>query len=694
MKGTQLVQTLASGIVNSGSYSVAIPSGIATGSDYHIRITGYYTGYVSAYSPAFTISGISPDPYEFDNIRDSAKTIAVDGAIQSRTLTLGDTDWVQFAVDSNALYFIQTSGLSYPRTNLYYGTETSYSTYFSSSTPQTWVSARKGAMYAKIYSTYTGYGGPYTFKVAKFDSTKALTFVNPVATSTWSAGSSYQIQWSSDTSLFGSTISISLYKGPVLMQTYSYQSNSGTYSALVPAGLATGSDYKIRITSYSNSSIAGSSAAFNISGIAPDAYEPDDSASKASTIPVTGTVQNRTLTRNDKDWISFSAEKDSIYIIQATTDASVSLYLYLYAAPAISYVQYSSGYAPKITWTCPQSATYYLQVSPYSGYGNYGISVKKYSAVNTVTFVNPSAQSTWSAGSVYSIQWLPDTSIFGTYVRLQLTLDTALVQTITTSTANSGTYSFTPLFGLASGSKYRIKMTNYSAPSIVGYSPAFTVSGLDPDAYEPDDSSAIAHVIATTGKPEIHTLPLGDNDWFGFSASAGLLYLITTTGSTRSTSTALALYQPDAKTLLSSSVSTTADSTATLAWYCPTAGNYFFKVNSSVAGSYTAAVTGNDSTKFRFTIASPPATGGSFTVGKTCSIQWGSQINVGGYVDIFLYNGSGVVETIVANASNSGTYSWTVPTTEAPGTDYFVKVISRLNSNIFGNSGVFSITAQ
>ena len=112
MKGTQLIQTLASGIVNSGSYSAAIPSGIATGSDYHIRITGYYTGYVSAYSPAFTISGISPDSYEFDNIRDSAKTITVDGAIQAHTLCRRRS--LEFAVDSNALYFIQTSGLSSP----------------------------------------------------------------------------------------------------------------------------------------------------------------------------------------------------------------------------------------------------------------------------------------------------------------------------------------------------------------------------------------------------------------------------------------------------------------------------------------------------------------------------------------------------------------------------------------------------
>jgi hypothetical protein len=159
-------------------------------------------------------------------------------------------------------------------------------------------------------------------------------------------------------------------------------------------------------------------------------------------------------------------------------------------------------------------------------------------------------------------------------------------------------------------------------------------------------------------------------------------------------STALTLYQSDAKTPLSSSASTTADSTATVAWYCPTAGSYFFKVNSSVAGSYAASVTGNDSTKFRFTIIAPPAAGGAFTIGKTCSIQWGSQINVGGFVDLFLYNSSGVVETIVANTVNSGTYTWTIPPTEAPGADYFVKVISRFNSNIFGNSGVFSISVQ
>jgi hypothetical protein len=694
IKGTQLIQTLASGIVNSGNYSAAIPAGVFTGSDYHIKITGYYNSYVSAYSPAFTISGISPDSYEFDNIRDSAKTISVDGSVQARTLGLADTDWVKFSADSGGLYIIQTSGLTFPRTTLYYGTDASYTTYFSSSTPQIWISQRSAAVYAKIYSSSTGYAGPYTFKVTKYDSSKAITFVNPTATSTWSAGSSYQVQWSCDTSLFGSTVTPYLYKGNYLVQQYSYTSNVGSYSALVPSGLATGNDYHIRISSYYNSGITGISPAFNISGIAPDAYEPDDSASKASTIPVTGAAQNRTLTRNDKDWISFSAEKDSIYIIQATTDASVSLYLYLYAAPAISYVQYSSGYAPKITWTCPQSATYYLQVSPYSGYGNYGISVKKYTAINMVTFVNPTAQSTWSAGSNYSIQWLPDTSIFGTYVRLQLTLDTTLIQSITTSTTNSGTYSFTAPLGLATGSKYRIKMTNYSVSSIIGYSAPFTISGLDPDAFEPDDSAAIAHAIVTTGKPEIHTLPLNDNDWFSFSASPGLLYLIKTTGSTRTMSTALTLYQSDAKTPLSSSASTTADSTATVAWYCPTAGSYFFKVNSSVAGSYAASVTGNDSTKFRFTIIAPPAAGGSFTIGKTCSIQWGSQINVGGFVDLFLYNSSGVVETIVANTVNSGTYTWTIPATEAPGMDYFVKVISRFNSNIFGNSGVFSISTQ
>lgn len=477
------------------------------------------------------------------------------------------------------------------------------------------------------------------------------------------------------------------------MQSYSSFSNSGSYSASIPSGLATGNDYRIRITSYTNSSISGSSPAFSISGIAPDAYEPDDSASKASAIPVTGAAQNRSLSRNDKDWISFSAEKDSLYIISATGDSGISLYVYLYSSPAASYLTSSYGAAPKLTWKCPLSGTYYLLVSPYSLYGNYGISVKKYSAVNLVTFINPTAQSTWSAGSLYSVQWLPDSALFGNYVRLQLTVDTVVVQSISTYGSNSGAYSFTPAAGLATGSAYRIKMTNYTTSTIVAYSPAFTISGLDPDAYEPDDTVSAAHAIAAAGKAENHTLTINDKDWFSFSASAGMLYLISATGAVRTMSTALTLYQTDGRTLLSSVSSTIADSSATIAWYCSAAGTYFFKITSLVTGAYSASVLGNDSTKFRFTVSAPPATGGAYGVGKTCSILWASQINVGGYVDIFLYDSSGVVETVVANASNSGAYTWTIPAAEAPGTHYYVKVISRVNSNIFGNSGVFSITA-
>ena len=47
--------------------------------------------------------------------------------------------------------------------------------------------------------------------------------------------------------------------------------------------------------------------------------------------------------------------------------------------------------------------------------------------------------------------------------------------------------------------------------------------------------------------------------------------------------------------------------------------------------------------------------------------------------------------TIAASATNSGTYSWSVSTSLTAGTDYYIKVISRVNSNIYGSSGVFKI---
>jgi len=126
---------------------------------------------------------------------------------------------------------------------------------------------------------------------------------------------------------------------------------------------------------------------------------------------------------------------------------------------------------------------------------------------------------------------------------------------------------------------------------------------------------------------------------------------------------------------------------------CLTSGTYYFRVSSSAAGVYQAKVTAYDSTQYGLTIAKPLA-GDSLIMGQADTIKWSSQISVGGNVDIYLGNSSGVVQTIVANTANNGSYRWTVPAGVTAGSDYYIRIITRANSRIYGVSGVFTIKAN
>ena len=89
-------------------------------------------------------------------------------------------------------------------------------------------------------------------------------------------------------------------------------------------------------------------------------------------------------------------------------------------------------------------------------------------------------------------------------------------------------------------------------------------------------------------------------------------------------------------------------------------------------------------------LASPQG-GDSLTIGQTDTIRWSSQFNAGGNVGIFLYNETGAVQTIAENAPNNGAYPWTVPAAVSAGGDYYIIVKSRVEPNIRGRSGTFTI---
>jgi hypothetical protein len=101
-------------------------------------------------------------------------------------------------------------------------------------------------------SNNTAYKEGYKLTVDDVDS--GLTVTSPNGGESWQRGTSHDITWNSIGNI-GSYVNIELHKGGVLNRTIiGSTSNDGSYSWPIPENQTIGSDYKIKITSISNSS--------------------------------------------------------------------------------------------------------------------------------------------------------------------------------------------------------------------------------------------------------------------------------------------------------------------------------------------------------------------------------------------------------------------------------------------------------
>ena len=88
-----------------------------------------------------------------------------------------------------------------------------------------------------------------------------------------------------------------------------------------------------------------------------------------------------------------------------------------------------------------------------------------------------------------------------------------------------------------------------------------------------------------------------------------------------------------------------------------------------------------------------PNTALSWVRGTTHTITWTSAGSPGAYVKIELLKAGVVNRVISASTANSGSYSWTIPTTQIAGTDYKIRVTSTTNAAITDSSNAnFAIT--
>jgi hypothetical protein len=480
------------------------------------------------------------------------------------------------------------------------------------------------------------------------------------------------------------------------MSIYSSLSNAGSYTWSVPAGLPTSSRYRIRITGGSNTLVYGHSDRFTISGVAPDAFEPDNQRSQAKDIAADGAPQARNLTTNDSDWVRFDGDPARTYLLSVSSNYTV----YLYVVDSLG-LSVGSGSGTRFTASVKptRKGSHYvrLQSSSASLAAAYSLSLISYAAGPDglpVAFSSPDSTSTWAAGSPYTVTWAPDTLLFSRYVSLALYRDTLLIQSFSSSYLNSGSASVTLLSSLASGSGYRIRLANSTNPAIHGSSKPFTVSGLAPDPLEPNDVPAEAESVAVNQGKQALSLAYRDKDWLRFAGKAGMLYLLQAT-SAGALPTTLRLWSGGGALQLATASKTGVDSVNSIAWVCPADGEYVVSVepystSTSYFGPYAFEIKEVDPATYKFTVTAP-AEAAVARLGQSLAIQWTDPSGIKGMVDLFLYNAEGVVQTIAANVSNSGSYTWLVPAAVQARDGYYVRIISRLNSAINGSSATFSV---
>ncbi len=352
----------------AGSFVWLVPSSLATGARYRIKITSTTQDTIFNFSGLFTITNVpevitvlTPAANQILNAKSSVylnwnSSGPVPGSYVS--ISLVDTSGTSSVIASSVF-----------RTNSYY--------LWSIPATQAGGSKLRVRVASTADTTVAGYSSPFTIVPAPPD----LNITSPDSTTSWTAGYNYTIYWSY-AGAPGAIVRLELYDSTALVQTISqsvYTAN-GNLLWYVPLFLKTDGRYRVKIASATLDSVSAFSGYFQIvNNSLSDAYEPDSTYSLAKQIIPGAAPQSHSLTGGDKDWLYFSASGGTTYTVQTfgQTDTYLNLFSPDGATIIMSNDDNGADLNAKIVWKCLSSGTYYFEVSSlYGGGGNYTVSVR------------------------------------------------------------------------------------------------------------------------------------------------------------------------------------------------------------------------------------------------------------------------------------------------------------------------------
>jgi CSLREA domain-containing protein len=635
-----LADTIASNTPNNGAYEWFIPSGQIVGDDYRICVS-------STSSPSYFDCGTG------DFSISEASSIAVTAPNGGESWQQGTSQTITW--DSNGDPGANVNIELYKNGVLNRTIASSTANDGTHSWPvpadQTLGSDYKVKITSSTNSSYSDWSDN-SFSITAAPS---ITVTAPNGGESWQQGTSQTITWDSSGNP-GANVNIELYKNGVLNRTIaSSTANDGTQSWPVPADQTLGSDYKVKITSTTNSSYSDWSD--NSFSITP-APSITVSAPNGGESWQQGTSQTITWDSSGNPGANVNVELYKNGVLNRTI-ASSTANDGTHSWPVPADQTLGSDYKVKITSTTNSS---------YSDWSDNSFSI---TAAPSITVSAPNGGESWQQGTSQTITW-DSNGDPGANVNIELYKNGVLNRTIASSTANDGTHSWPVPADQTLGSDYKVKITSSTNSSYSDWS---------------DNNFSI------TAAPSITvTAPNGGESW-----QQGTSQTITWDSSGNpGANVSIELYKNGVwNRTIASSTANDGTHSWPIAADQTLGSDYRIKITSTNNTSYSDWSDNNFSIMAAPSITVTAPNGGeSWQQGTSQTITWDSSGDAGANVSIELHKGGVLNRTIASSTANDGTHLWLIPADQTLGSDYKVKITSTTNSSYSDwSDNSFSITA-
>ena len=460
--------------------------------------------------------------------------------------------------------------------------------------------------------------------------------ISPNGSESWVRGTTQTIRWNSSESP-GTYVKIELLKpGKPNQLIVSATLNDGSHPWLIPAAQIPGTDYRVKVTSTINASNYDiSDSSFTIPVPSSKIVFPNGGENWTR-----GTIQTIRWNSTESPGTYVKIEllkpgKPNQLIISSTLNDGSHPWL----IPALQTP--GSDYKVKITSTINIS-------NNDTSDDNFTIPIPSF------TVVSPDGGENWTRGTIQTIRWNSTENPKG-YVKLELLKPGKPNQLIISATLNDGSHPWLIPPAQLPGTEYKVKVTSTANLSNNDTSDDyFTIPVPSFTVVSPDGGENLTRGMTQTIR------------WNSTENPKGYVKI--------------ELLKPGKLNQLIISATLNDGSHP---WLIPPAQlpgtDYKVKITSTVNAS------NNDTSDNTFIIPDPTITvispngTESWKRGTTQTIRWSSTGSPGVYVKIDLLKSGILDRPIIASTLNDGLQTWTIPTTQTPGSDYKIRITSISN---------------